>query len=177
MTREEAIRLKDTLPETLDEAIKRGLLYFNTGVACSNGHISPRSITSERRCVLCLQEKNKKQRDGPNNWIYKSKAAERKARNKAKSIGCLPKGYKKEDCEYFYILAAIISQHTEVPHEVDHKTPLSLGGLHHPDNLLVVSSSLNRSKGRMTEITYHQRVLAVNVLAAISYGCSIGERL
>jgi hypothetical protein len=177
MTWKEAISLKDTLPKTPDKAMEQGLLYFNTRVACKNGHISPRSITSERRCVMCLQEKNKKQREGPNNWIYKAKAAERKACYKAKKIGCLPEDYMKEDCEPFYTLAAIISQHSEVPHEVDHKTPLSLGGLHHPDNLLVISSSLNRDKGCMTEITYHQKVLTVNFLEAISYGHSIGERL
>jgi hypothetical protein len=177
MTREEAIRLKDTFPETPDKAIAQGFMYFTTGVACNNGHYSPRSITSERRCVECLQEKNRKQQAGPLNWIYVARAAERKARKRAKDLGCLPEGYDKRTCQEFYLLAAILSQEHGEPHVVDHRMPLSRGGLHHPDNLLVVTREVNLGKGEMTEVTYHQKLVTADVLVAISYGHSIGERL
>lgn len=177
MTREESIRMKDSLPATPDKAMEQGLMYFNTGVACNSGHYSPRSIDSENRCVMCLQEKNKKQQNSPNNWIYKAKAAERKACNKAKALGCLPEDYDKKLCQLYYLLAALTYQNTGVPHDVDHRVPFSLGGLHHPDNLLVIPSSVNKAKGQMTEITYHQKLLVAETLAAISYGHSIGERL
>ena len=177
MTREEAIRLKDIFPETPDEAIAQGFMYFNTRVACNNGHYSSRSIASERRCVMCLQEKNMKQQAGPNNWIYVVRAAERKARNRARNLGCLPEDYDKKACEEFYILAAVRSQECGEPYDVDHRTPLSRGGLHHPDNLLVISRAANRDKGQMTETTYHQKLVIADVLAAFSYGRKMGERL
>jgi 5-methylcytosine-specific restriction endonuclease McrA len=40
-----------------------------------------------------------------------------------------------------------ISTETGIPHEVDHIIPICKGGLHHPDNLQILTMKENRSKG------------------------------
>jgi 5-methylcytosine-specific restriction endonuclease McrA len=40
-----------------------------------------------------------------------------------------------------------ISSETGVPHEVDHIIPICKGGLHHPDNLQILTMKENRKKG------------------------------
>ena len=40
-----------------------------------------------------------------------------------------------------------ISEETGIPHEVDHIIPIARGGLHHQDNLQILTREENRSKG------------------------------
>jgi len=40
-----------------------------------------------------------------------------------------------------------ISEETGIPHEVDHIIPISKGGMHHQDNLQIITRELNRKKG------------------------------
>ena len=40
-----------------------------------------------------------------------------------------------------------ISCETGIPHEVDHIIPICKGGLHHPDNLQILTMEENRKKG------------------------------
>ncbi len=40
-----------------------------------------------------------------------------------------------------------LSVETGVPHEVDHIIPIAKGGLHHQDNLQILTMSENRKKG------------------------------
>lgn len=49
--------VKHALPESRDEALKEGELFFFTGLPCRNGHISKRYTTSGG-CFQCLQEKH-----------------------------------------------------------------------------------------------------------------------
>jgi len=44
-----------------------------------------------------------------------------------------------------------VSEETGIPHDVDHIVPISKGGLHHQDNLRIITSSENRSKGNRLE--------------------------
>lgn len=46
-----------------------------------------------------------------------------------------------------YAEAARRTAETGIAHHVDHDVPLALGGLHHPDNMLVVPASINLAKG------------------------------
>lgn len=46
-----------------------------------------------------------------------------------------------------YERCKIISEETGIPHEVDHIVPISKGGLHHQDNLRIITKSENRKKG------------------------------
>jgi len=47
----------------------------------------------------------------------------------------------------FYIVAELKTKETGIPHEVDHIIPISKGGLHHQNNLQVITRTENRSKG------------------------------
>jgi len=45
-----------------------------------------------------------------------------------------------------YKLAAVLTEETGIPYEVDHHIPLKHGGKHHPDNLWVIPRAENRRK-------------------------------
>lgn len=47
----------------------------------------------------------------------------------------------------YYIMAEKMTAETGVPHEVDHIIPISRGGLHHQNNLQVLTRTENRTKG------------------------------
>ena len=42
-----------------------------------------------------------------------------------------------------------LTEETGVPHEVDHTIPISKGGLHHQDNLQVLTREENRRKSNI----------------------------
>jgi len=50
--------------------------------------------------------------------------------------------------ESIYRLAHALRQRTGEEWHVDHCYPVSRGGVHHPDNLMVLPASLNRKKGQ-----------------------------
>lgn len=51
-----------------------------------------------------------------------------------------------ENINDIYKKCSELSEETGVPYEVDHIIPISKGGLHHPDNLQILTRSKNRSK-------------------------------
>jgi len=51
----------------------------------------------------------------------------------------------------FYIKAKMLSVDTGIPHEVDHIIPISKGGIHHQDNLQILTMSENRRKHNRVE--------------------------
>lgn len=62
------------------------------------------------------------------------------------------KGQTPPDADFgaiaaLYEEAARLTRETGVKHEVDHIKPLSRGGLHHHDNLRVITRAENLSKG------------------------------
>jgi 5-methylcytosine-specific restriction endonuclease McrA len=46
-----------------------------------------------------------------------------------------------------YHRCKVISEETGIPHEVDHIIPIAKGGLHHQDNLQIITRHENRMKG------------------------------
>jgi hypothetical protein len=52
-----------------------------------------------------------------------------------------------------YVRAVKLTAETGVQYEVDHDKPVARGGKHHPDNMIVVPASINRSKGARYEST------------------------
>lgn len=128
-SRQQAILLKDSLPKTRQEALAEGQkFYYPDQEPCPRNHDSPRTTNNGFRCVMCLQDKNRKQRDKPEAWIETADSAERRARKRAEEAECLPEDYDMEECRGFYRLAHRLSEETGIPHEVDHEIPLSKGG-------------------------------------------------
>ena len=57
-----------------------------------------------------------------------------------------------------YDTAKTLTRETGIPYEVDHIIPICKGGLHHPDNLQVLTREENRQKGS----TYHGQSLRMS---------------
>lgn len=58
-----------------------------------------------------------------------------------------PDSADKKAIQEFYIKAKLLSEQHGIKYEVDHIIPISKGGLHHQDNLQVISWIDNRKKG------------------------------
>jgi 5-methylcytosine-specific restriction endonuclease McrA len=71
------------------------------------------------------------------------KAAKRRARVKNQ----LPSDANFDMIRKIYSECRRISLETGIPHEVDHIIPIAEGGLHHQDNLQIITMSENRKKG------------------------------
>ncbi len=71
------------------------------------------------------------------------------ADRRARKLELTPRLTKEEKklMEDIYKESRDLTVVTGVPYEVDHIKPLVKGGLHHPDNLQILTRSENRSKG------------------------------
>ena len=77
--------------------------------------------------------------------IVAAAQARRRARVVAASVPLTPAEQKR--IQELYSIAQMRTVQTGEEHHVDHDRPLALGGLHHPDNMMVVPAAINRSKG------------------------------
>lgn len=66
---------------------------------------------------------------------------------RAKVRNQLPDTADFEKIKQIYAECRKLSEKTGIPHEVDHIIPISKGGLHHQDNLQILTRFENRSKG------------------------------
>ena len=66
---------------------------------------------------------------------------------RAQLAGAMPDNADLEAIKRIYLRAQRRTKATGIPHEVDHIIPISRGGLHHQDNLQVLTMFDNRSKG------------------------------
>ena len=72
-----------------------------------------------------------------------TKAANRRARVKNQ----LPSDADFDIIKSIYTECRKLSLKTGIPHEVDHIIPIAKGGLHHQDNLQIITMNENRKKG------------------------------
>jgi 5-methylcytosine-specific restriction endonuclease McrA len=124
--------------------IKRGLEKLN-----NEELMKPyRTKEKKRKCVDAWRKENpEKYKKQCRRYPEKNneRAAKRRASVKNQTPDLTQDQVKKiltiyEDC-------SMISKETGVPHEVDHIIPICKGGLHHPDNLQILTMKENRSKG------------------------------
>tara|TARA_B100001996_G_scaffold85449_1_gene63084 strand:- start:413 stop:709 length:297 start_codon:yes stop_codon:yes gene_type:complete len=59
----------------------------------------------------------------------------------------MPENANKRKIQAIYIKSYIKTQRTGIEHEVDHIIPIQKGGLHHQDNLQILTREQNRLKG------------------------------
>ena len=74
-----------------------------------------------------------------------------KRRHYAYTYGMRKRNQMPEDAdikkiEELYVECVRISEETGIPHEIDHIIPVSKGGLHHQDNLQILTRAENRKK-------------------------------
>jgi len=88
-------------------------------------------------------QESKKREYEKNKQAYKARAYQRLQNIKRLT----PFDADKSKIQQFYIDAKTITLSTGIKHEVDHIIPISKGGLHHQDNLQILTWLENRSKG------------------------------
>ena len=66
-----------------------------------------------------------------------------------KKLGLVPELTKKEikQIKDLYYMAECLTKFTGIPHEVDHVIPKRKRGLHHPNNLQILTRTANKTKG------------------------------
>jgi hypothetical protein len=83
-------------------------------------------------------------------WLSKNPGAKKEyhAKRRAQLRGCLPALTEQElkQIKAIYRLRTLLSRNSGVEYHVDHRIPISRGGLHHPDNLWVIPATENLRK-------------------------------
>lgn len=100
-------------------------------------------------CVECARKRDKhKLFDGTmDKYRTPAKDNAKTYRYRARKRNQMPADANKILILAFYEEAQRLTCQTGVPHEVDHRIPLVKGGLHHQNNLQVISRKMNREKG------------------------------
>lgn len=80
-------------------------------------------------------------------WLRDPTKASRMAKRRARKSNQTPEDANNDIIKSIYLKCKQISEETGIPHEVDHIIPIAKGGLHHQDNLRIITRSENRSKG------------------------------
>jgi hypothetical protein len=150
---------------TRAEAKSQGLKRYFTGEPCIYGHISER-YASAKQCVECSTNRGKSKKE-MERCVRKNAAyrAERPGMNpanvsysRAKYAGLLCDCCKKEDFHAIYIEAA------DLGHEVDHRHPKHLGGLHCMKNLQILTKAAHKEKsnGELSDAAFERAMAVTN---------------
>lgn len=133
-----------TLPVSRAQALRQNSTYYFNGKVCLRGHVSKRN-TKNWTCCECAafdqQLAHEKRRS-----LSVAYKVERKQRRRQAT----PPWYDDDAVQKFYDQAARLTEKTGISHEVDHIVPLTsefVCGLHVQDNLQVLTSFENNSKG------------------------------
>lgn len=161
------------LPTSFREAKSKGSTRYFTGQPCKRGHVAERK-TSNRDCIAChnaLRSDYTGKTDGAKAKVSAKRYRERKGRewqanriaewrranpDKRKAIASSRRARKLNQMPPDATLEAIAAIYADVPGiedllgekcHVDHYVPLAAGGLHHEDNLRIVTERHNLTKG------------------------------
>jgi len=155
---------------TRKEAIAQGLNRYFTGKPCKHGHVTVRHITTGG-CLECLRV-NKQAYDQTEKGKAANRENQRRYQKTEKGRQCDKRKYQRKperslpaiiSIKYpnavipvtnqeqrriacVYKAAQVLRERTGQRWDVDQCYPLSLGGVHHPDNLMVLPECLNRQK-------------------------------
>jgi hypothetical protein len=124
---EHAYNLGCRCPACLKSRTDRGRIYYN-------------QKGGKEQCAQ--YRKLHADRDRP---LANARKAKRRTRIKNGSVNLTPE--EKLRIQEIYIKCKSISESTGIPHHVDHIIPVIKGGLHHPDNLQILTRFENLSKG------------------------------
>ena len=123
---------------------KRGVKRLLEG--CCDGYMTKEKWDANReRRREDLREINKRYSQTEGGKLRNNvKAAKRRATKRFQTPTLTPD--EKEALLTIYEKCAIMTSTTGVPYEVDHITPICKGGLHHPDNVQILTMKENRRK-------------------------------
>ena len=151
------------------EAKKKGLQKYDTGKPCKHGHVAPR-YTQTGLCTECSKERSAKQREDKVAWneyhrSYSGKNPhflkkylldgeevyfEKRTRQRKAIEQATPAWVDANVIRRVYAECVYLNETMHFPLEVDHVIPLfnkNVCGLHVPENLQIVSRTLNEQKG------------------------------
>ena len=82
-------------------------------------------------------------------WLKSDKTSNnaRQAKRRAQRLNQTPPDADLQRIEDIYEKCRLLTEITSVSHEVDHRIPIVKGGLHHQDNLQIITKAANRTKG------------------------------
>ena len=147
---------------TRNEAIARGQKYY-TGIRPCKHCGSLEKFVKGQSCRPCNIKRNRHKLDnkklmspyksperataGRKNWRRNNpiKYIRQWCIDNNKDI--MPENANKRKIQAIYIKSYIKTQRTGIEHEVDHIIPIQKGGLHHQDNLQILTREQNRLKG------------------------------
>lgn len=136
------------------EAKERGDKTYQSGTPCKKCGTYDKYV-STYGCVKCAREAGLKKLNDPElmaPYRTKEKVNNKTYRYRASKFSQTPVLTKEENERILSIYkeCARLTETTGVPHHVDHIHPISKGGLHHPDNLQILTATENMSKGAKT---------------------------
>tara|TARA_B100001059_G_scaffold231177_1_gene266550 strand:- start:42 stop:497 length:456 start_codon:yes stop_codon:yes gene_type:complete len=137
------------------EAKKRGDKTYQSGTPCKKCGTYDKYV-STYGCVKCVRETGIKRLNDPElmaPYRTKEKQNNKMNRYRASKHSQTPVLTKEEnECILtLYRECAKLTETTGVLHHVDHIYPISKGGLHHPDNLQILTARENIRKRDKTE--------------------------
>ena len=111
--------------------------YLSNKTKCDARSAQWRNENPEKRIEICLT------------WAKNNphKVSEIVMRRNARKLNQTPPDADFNKIQEFYIKRDVLNKLTGIKHEVDHIIPLSRGGLHHQDNLQILTKSQNCIKG------------------------------
>lgn len=141
--------------ENRAKAKAAGEKTYESGTPCKKCGTHEKYV-STYGCVKCVREEglkklNNKELMAP--YRTKEKVNNKTYRYRASKHSQTPTLTKEENERILSIYRECdrLSKTTGVPHHVDHIYPISKGGLHHPDNLQILTAYENQSKGAKLE--------------------------
>jgi len=157
------------------KAIENGNKTYISGTPCKNCGSLEKTVRGYS-CVVCRKERGLKKLNDANLMAkYRTKEKQnekqkrwrennpKKLKEQRQRVKTKQRGYQQKRrasvknqipndadltlIQEFYIMAENKTKETGIPYEVDHIIPISKGGLHHQNNLQVITRTENRSKG------------------------------
>jgi 5-methylcytosine-specific restriction endonuclease McrA len=132
-----------------DDALIKGEKTYISVTKCKHCGTFAKYVTSYS-CVECNIQKNLHKLYNDNlmeKYRTKSKQNAKTYRYRTKKINQMPIDADNEKILSFYKEAEKLTEETGIIHHVDHIIPISKGGLHHQDNLQVLTKRENLIKG------------------------------
>jgi 5-methylcytosine-specific restriction endonuclease McrA len=131
------------------QALLEGKKTYISITACKHCG-SLEKFTSSYSCYPCSMKRGlEKLKDNKLMEQYRTRAKvnAKTYRYRTRKISQMPIDADHEKINSFYFQAEKLTEETGVVHHVDHIIPLSKGGLHHQDNLQVLTATENIKKG------------------------------